>query len=703
MTEPQIVHAMAAHKQGSSSHSEAFRHLVQHPSWHVPSRIAADGSSGLWMFPGSAGEWWVCAFSSKQAMDAYAQANKLTIGDNFFVTAGGSLARNIPGGARGVGLDLASPHGMALYAQDLPLLAEFGQAVRVEEILQGNSKRDNQFELLRNYPGYRFCWQGSQLMMAPDNQGRRLAAVFTAEDTYQAFRARHGASVPPHTKVDGKTLFEQLRIAPIDGIVFNCAGPIPPKAVAHAFSDATLKGVDRPASQPANSAPVEQPGGPISIGSLKPDAAKPDTAKPDPAKPDPASIASASSAVIHDQLATAAPVSRAALNSAVISDYQPHILRQDHPSLTASVLTRPLAPPTDPTHPIVSPMVCLAAETANGHHLATAKTLGTRSFDELVDQGARMLAEKQSPRLEVVGDPPRVASLHGEHATEALLVPSALKVLHQKLDSKVLLVAIPVRGVVLACSMQNGAAVVRLANSADKVFRASGDQGLFAQPMMVQDGKVMGRARVELEADEAEPDDADGTTQPLRARSLAECSVYLNLRNYPVQGRKQSITTEEADVVVQYECRNEGAATRTFTFRISKADMAATSGDGPIQYSAGDTPSELIDAGQFFSFAEGFAKQTPASLDGLDRDEGIVALNVIERAAAFMDEVIKFIPAGQETMPDDAFFTAMGKRARDEQPAGRWSRTRLSAIAGAYRKLADSFRNHAHQRGWLYG
>ncbi len=484
MTDTQIVQAMAAHKQGSSSRSAAFRELVQHPGWHLPSRVAEDGSLGLWMFPGSAGEWWVCAFSSKQAMDAYAQANQLSIGDNFFVTAGASLARNIPGGARGVGLDLASPHGLAIYAQDLPLMAEFGQAVQVEEILLGTSKRDNQFELLRNYPGYRFCWQGSQLMMAPDTKGRRLAAVFTAEDTYQTFRARHGPSVPPPTKVDGKTLFGQLRIAPIDGIVFNCAGPVPAKAVAHAFSAATLEGVDKPSSAPASPAETPAAAGPISLGIV-------DRA----VNPSPAPASSA--------MATAAPLSQAAVSTAEPGDYLPHILRQDHPSLTAAVLTRPLAPPMDPTHPIVSPMVCLAAETPNGTRFATTKTLGTRSLEDVVAEGARRLWKTSPPRLELVGEPPRVASLHGEHATEALLVPGALKLLHQELDSDVLLVALPVRGLVLACTMKNGPVITRLASVAEKVFRASGQQALFAQPMLVQDGKVMGRATIEVE--EVEP------------------------------------------------------------------------------------------------------------------------------------------------------------------------------------------------------
>ena len=711
MSTTDIVSAMTAYKQQTVAPGAFYRQMVHYEGWHVPSKTLADGSVGLWMFPGSTGEWWVCAFSSRQVMDSYAQVNGLQIGESFFVTKGGSLLRNLPGGARGLGLDLASHHGVAIFARDLPLLQELGQAVLVEEILAGTSQRANQHELLREYAGYRVFWQGQQPLLAPDPQGRRLVAVFTAEDTFEAFRAQQNAWNTPHTKLDGGSLFGQLRAAPVDGVVFNCAGPIAPSAVGSGFASSVMQSAEgsgvaaAPASLPlagptaAQSQGSPQFGAPMaSPGGDAPQFGAP-MASPSGSAPQfgaPMASPAASSPA-------AAPMSQPVPSTLALTEYVPRLVRQDHPAMTQGAVARPLVSPPDPTQPIISPMICLAAETAQGTQYATAKTLGTRSLDELVGEGARQLVGKNPPEIHLVGEPP-VLSLHGEHASEAVLVPGAMMALHKQLASEMVVVAIPVRGVVIACAMQNTPALLRLASLADKSFRAAGAQGLYPHPLLLKDGKVLGRVSVEVEEKPAAPvpTASPATEAPRRARSLAECGLYLNLCDYPVGGRKESMSTQGDDVVVQYDCTKEGGPARRFLFLIGKADMVATGGDGPMRYGAGDKPSELVDAGQFFDMAEAFAKASPGSLDGLTADRGMTALRIIERAAACMDEVIKFIPAGEEMVPDRAFFTASGRHARAQQPAGRWSRARLGAIGGAYRSIADQFRQEAHQKGWLY-
>ena len=80
-------------------------------------------------------------------------------------------------------------------------------------------------------------------MLAPDPQGRKLAAVFTTPDAADAFIREVGSSLaaPPVLRVyDGSTLFAYLARLPIDGIVFNCKGPGLPRVVATPFAQRVL-------------------------------------------------------------------------------------------------------------------------------------------------------------------------------------------------------------------------------------------------------------------------------------------------------------------------------------------------------------------------------------------------------------------------------------------------------------------------------
>ncbi|MFH1466211.1 MAG: hypothetical protein ABIO70_17635, partial [Pseudomonadota bacterium] len=60
-----------------------------------------------------------------------------------------------------------------------------------------------------------------------------------------AYLARHGAALGAGAEVRvlrGAELFPLLSAMPLDGIVFDCCGPVLPKAVAPAFARAVLEG-----------------------------------------------------------------------------------------------------------------------------------------------------------------------------------------------------------------------------------------------------------------------------------------------------------------------------------------------------------------------------------------------------------------------------------------------------------------------------
>ena len=85
---------------------------------------------------------------------------------------------------------------------------------------------------------------GNRLVMAPDQKGRTLAAVFTSEDACEAFldeAGKQGGTQLEPLIYAGKNLFELLSKMDLTGIVFNCSGPTPPVAFAAAFSQVILE------------------------------------------------------------------------------------------------------------------------------------------------------------------------------------------------------------------------------------------------------------------------------------------------------------------------------------------------------------------------------------------------------------------------------------------------------------------------------
>jgi len=64
------------------------------------------------------------------------------------------------------------------------------------------------------------------------------------------------------------------------------------------------------------------------------------------------------------------------------------------------------------------------------------------------------------------------------------------------------------------------------------------------------------------------------------------------------------------------------------------------------------------------------------------------ALRIATKAVA---EAIKFIPPGQEDVPDDAFWTERGRQIRSAEP-GRFNRGRLLVVRDTYHRLAG----HVH-------
>jgi len=157
-------------------------------------------------------------------------------------------------------------------------------------------------------------------------------------------------------------------------------------------------------------------------------------------------------------------------------------------------------------------------------------------------------------------------------------------------------------------------------------------------------------------------------------RTSAEAHMYMDQQPCTCGDiefdRQSAVMTDGGVLCSRYfgKCRTCGTM-REFVFELPPKQLPITN---QVEFGGRD-PSRLLDAGQWLAIAEYYAKLEPGTPDDLD----------IARAA--IEEVIKFLPDGVESVPDSAFWTERGRAVRDREPA-RFRAARLAAILDAYRK-----------------
>lgn len=152
--------------------------------------------------------------------------------------------------------------------------------------------------------------------------------------------------------------------------------------------------------------------------------------------------------------------------------------------------------------------------------------------------------------------------------------------------------------------------------------------------------------------------------------------------------RNSTLVEHGRGVISVYEgaCENCGAVRR---FEIRLPDEQPPAGGGGVIY-GGDEPSTIIDPGQFLQVADDHAAQAPRSLDGLDERQQRWARRDVQVALACVAEVVKFIPAGEDRVPETAFTSAEGRAVYEREPE-RLSRARLDSARDAYLELLASY------------
>lgn len=261
MSDSPVQAAIAEWQSKQITGAELMRQLVSFDKWMVPiaepaaAEAMGAGSSPRLMYSQDAeGVSRLYLFSDGPAYDAFRRA----VGDDapqdqHFLTTPGAWIFHLPlDQIDAVEIDPASPWQISYRKEQFTRLRALADAVEVEQALAalrtGTAQR-GMVATVRLYERYilAVCQINGEysLALAPDDHGRALAAVFTADDTFEAFLSE-GEAVTPQGQLlrltlPGAQLFEQLAKMPVDGVVFNCSGPVRPIAFAHEFFGVVLE------------------------------------------------------------------------------------------------------------------------------------------------------------------------------------------------------------------------------------------------------------------------------------------------------------------------------------------------------------------------------------------------------------------------------------------------------------------------------
>jgi hypothetical protein len=241
-------------KDKSISTSTLVRRLVAHDKWSIPMSEAAvaetlaTNSLGRILYSkDDAGRSRLLIFSSSETLKTYTDVVKPTEAMHF-ISSPGTWVFALPlEGIDDLILDPASSHQFVVSGESIKSLAATARAIQLEQTLvrlRAGEGKDGDVAFVAKYPDFHVALSKGEdgsiaFCMAPDTQGRVMAAVFTHEDAldlaFDEMQAHYAPRLVMTMKCDGPKLFGILAGMQLTGMVFNFSGPDKPVAFAAAL------------------------------------------------------------------------------------------------------------------------------------------------------------------------------------------------------------------------------------------------------------------------------------------------------------------------------------------------------------------------------------------------------------------------------------------------------------------------------------
>jgi hypothetical protein len=254
-----VAELIEAWREQKINGTQLMRSLVSHQHWSIPisesaaiETLATNHASRIQYNRDPQGVNRLMLWSSDETCSNWAQRAKIE-SQQHVITTTGSWVFSLPlDGIDEIWIDPLNAHDILYSQKQFPALKDLAAAVAIEKDiaeLRAGTAADGGCIRVREYQKYLVAIAqkngNKRLLLAPDKQGRALAAVFTADDTFSAFEPDARAEAPGEEVVcvqtNGKGLFSTLAGMNLTGIVFNCAGPIMPIAFAAEFAKVVLE------------------------------------------------------------------------------------------------------------------------------------------------------------------------------------------------------------------------------------------------------------------------------------------------------------------------------------------------------------------------------------------------------------------------------------------------------------------------------
>ena len=210
-----------------------LRRLVSHNGWRIPIEIDGDGNRRPVFVKDTKDQRFQLLFTDEPSYQAGAKViGPAIMSERYVEMKGVDLFASLSDESDVAAINWGAPPEIFFKQAQYASLRRWARAARVEQTL--NSPTPD-LKLLKHFDAYYIVLQkvedGYALTLAPDKHDRKIAAIFTAEDTLQAFlkdqRAGQIAFEPITRAIPGEHLFDDLKDLGLDGIAFNYSGPAP--------------------------------------------------------------------------------------------------------------------------------------------------------------------------------------------------------------------------------------------------------------------------------------------------------------------------------------------------------------------------------------------------------------------------------------------------------------------------------------------